>query len=424
MIEKFLKWFEKYGYPGWLVPTVLLAVVLLLSLSADFFADVPKAFITVGPVFLVVLLAWLLSEEWMGYVIIKNFFETPYVLLEIRMPAEITQSPLAMETVLNAFYSTGDPATPKDAYLGGKLNPQFSLEIVSLEGVVHLYIHTQEKWRNTIEAQLYAHYPGIEIMEVPDYVDRFQFDRSKMDLYGIEYTLQKPDAYPIKTYVDYGIDEQTKEEFKVDPINGIFEYFGSLGKGEYGFFQLIIRSHAQVEEYIKHGKAEIKRLVEEATGKSKTDTNDFSVFRPITKDIQIAIERITRNIAKKPFDAGLRILYIADNEHCNLTRLPGIPTMMRSFEDYASNGFKPVFFTYKYKIADPTGKRVEANKKTLFSAYRWRSYLSPPYSRPTFILSGEEIATVWHLPGLVSQTPTLTRITSRRGEAPANLPRG
>ena len=424
MIDDFLKWFDKYGYPGWVAPSALLVVVLFIAYRIGFFTDLPRAFITIGPLFLVVLMAWLLSEEWMGYVIVRNFFHTPHVLLEIKMPSEITQSPLAMETALNGFFSTGDPATPTDKYLGGKLNPQFSLEIASLEGQIHFYIHTTVKWRNVIESHLYAHYPGIEIVEVPDYVDMIQFDRKKMNLWGVTNTLQKPDPYPIKTYVDYGLDEQTKEEFKIDPISSILEYFGTLGKGEYAFFQLIIRSHEDIAGYVKEGKEEIKKLVEEATGKEKGKENDFSVFKPITKEVQTAIERITRNIAKKPFDAGLRALYIADLEHYDSTKPGGLPTMMRSFEDHMSNGFKPVFYTYKFKISDFSGKKVEKNKKDLFAAYRWRSHLAPPYGRPKFVLSSEEIATVWHLPGLVSQTPTLTRITSKRGEGPANLPRG
>lgn len=424
MLEKFLKFFDKYGLPGYFAPAVLLIIILVFVTPSDLYDGILSGFLFVGPPFLVLLLATLVAEEWMGYVIIRNFRKTPTMVLEVKMPVEITQSPVAMETVLNSFYSTGDPATPKDEFINGKINPQFSLEIVSLEGQVHFYIHGPAKWRNIIEAQLYAHYPGIEIVEVEDYVNLVKFDREKMNLSGIETALQKPDPFPIKTYVDYELAEQTKEEFKIDPINGILEFFGSLGKGEYGFLQLIIRSHADISGYQKEGKEEIKKLVEEATGKSEAEKNDFSVFKPITKDVQTAIERVSRNLVKKPFDAGIRILYIGDNEHYNKDKTGGLPTMMRSFEDHGSNGFKPIFFSYKYWIQDPSGKKAEANKRILFDAYRWRSYLAPPYTRPNYVLSSEEVATVWHLPGQVAKTPGLTRITSRRGEAPSNLPQG
>ena len=37
-------------------------------------------------------------------------------------------------------------------------------------------------------------------------------------------------------------------------------------------------------------------------------------------------------------------------------------------------------------------------------------------------MNGEELATLYHLPGAVATTPTLTRIPSKKSEAPANLP--
>lgn len=421
-MDKILKFFEDYGLPGWLVPTIALLAVLAFVVPWGLVGDMLRSLIYLGPIFLVILLAVLIAEEWMGYVQTKRFFETPYVVLEVRLPAEITQSPVAMETALNSFYYTGEPATPYEKYVQGRIRPQFSLEIASLEGEVHFYIHTRAGLRNIIEAQLYSQYPGIEIVEVPDYVNRIQFDRTKMNLFGIEQTLQKPDPYPIKTYIDYGLHDQTKEEFKIDPLNGILEFFGSFGKGEYGFFQLIIRSHDPASDFIDSGQKLIKELNDKALEKPAGST--MPIFKPLSKDMQNKIEIITRNIGKKPFDAGIRILYLADNEHYNRDRQGGLPTMMRSFESHESNGFKPVFYTYKYKWQDPGGKKAEANKKDLFNAYRWRSYLNSPYTRPSFVLSSEEIATVWHLPGQVAKTPTLSRITSRRAEAPSNLPQG
>jgi hypothetical protein len=39
-----------------------------------------------------------------------------------------------------------------------------------------------------------------------------------------------------------------------------------------------------------------------------------------------------------------------------------------------------------------------------------------------FILSTEELATIFHLPSTVIGTPTFERAESKRGEAPLNLP--
>jgi hypothetical protein len=58
----------------------------------------------------------------------------------------------------------------------------------------------------------------------------------------------------------------------------------------------------------------------------------------------------------------------------------------------------------------------------MFNAYIRRSYFHPPYSRQPAVLTSEELATIYHLPGKVAQTPTLDRIESKRSEPPANLP--
>ena len=60
--------------------------------------------------------------------------------------------------------------------------------------------------------------------------------------------------------------------------------------------------------------------------------------------------------------------------------------------------------------------------RQMFDAYRKRSYFFPPYTRTVFQLNIEEIATMFHFPGRVSETPNLARIESKRGEAPVNLP--
>jgi len=56
--------------------------------------------------------------------------------------------------------------------------PSFaSLEIASLEGVIHFYIRIETKLRERVEAAIYSQYPNVEIIEAEDYVNLFSFDR-------------------------------------------------------------------------------------------------------------------------------------------------------------------------------------------------------------------------------------------------------
>jgi hypothetical protein len=40
----------------------------------------------------------------------------------------------------------------------------------------------------------------------------------------------------------------------------------------------------------------------------------------------------------------------------------------------------------------------------------------------TMVMSTEELATIYHVPSLAIETPSLGRVHSATGEAPANLP--
>ena len=44
--------------------------------------------------------------------------------------------------------------------------------------------------------------------------------------------------------------------------------------------------------------------------------------------------------------------------------------------------------------------------------------------RTPLVLNSEELATIYHFPGQVAETPTFKRIESKRAEPPQNLPTG
>jgi hypothetical protein len=89
------------------------------------------------------------------------------------------------------------------------------------------------------------------------------------------------------------------------------------------------------------------------------------------------------------------------------------------------NGLKPQFVIgYNYPLRDPRGKKKRGHKRALYLRYRLRSFFYWPVKHRlnVFVMSAEEIATLYHFPGRAAATPTLERIPSRRAAAPPNLP--
>ena len=394
------------------------------------------------PFVLPVLLCIMFYIGWLEYKRQQDYWSTEYTVLEIRLPEEITQGPQAAELFLRVLYQSGEVDTPVHG-LRGKTKPWFSLELVSTEGTVRFYVWTRSRYAGLVKAQLYAHYPTVQVAEVPDYTLGMPFDLEKMDIWGIVQRLQKPDPYPIMTYVAWGLDKSSeKEEFKVDPLVSLIEFMGTLGPGEHLWSQIILRGHTNnppasdapwahdhgVHEHVnieEWTNIEINKIAE----KAKIIREDSAPnFMALTEGDKVKVKAMQEKLNKQAFDVGIRTVYVAKKENLDGTKRAGIPTSFRSFEHGSEgrglNGLRPVFYIgpFDYPWQDFMGIRRKRLKQKMYEAYVSRQFFYPPYKDFHIVLNSEEIASLWHFPGKVAHTPTLIRMPSRRAEAPANLP--
>ena len=341
--------------------------------------------------------------------------------MEIKMPREIYKSPQAMELVLNLLHQTRD-GNIKVKYWDGFVRAWFSLEIASIDGKVRFFIYTQEFFKKLIEHQIYAQYPDVEIVEADDYVKKFFEENAVGDwgMFGAEFGLAAPDAYPIKTYVDYGLHNlATKEEQKTDPLTSLIEFFGSIKEGEQIWFQILIR--ATKTEWKDAGKAIIDKIMKRDVKpeKDKDEKINFGALA-ISPGERIVAEAVERCVSKLGFDAGIRMIYLAKKEKFNKVNIAALMNVMKQYNSLNLNGFKSIVVEQPYLFfAEKRGTFV--NKKIL-NAFRHRSYFYSPYVRKSSVLNTEEIATVFHLPGGVAETPTFGRIEAKKSEPPPNLP--
>lgn len=390
-------------------------------------------FIALWPLWVSTLTVFLAWHWWLRYLHRKFIESIQWVTLEIRVPKEVSKSPFAMELALaNALSQTGGVGTWVQKYWLGNLVFWFSLEIVSLGGDVRFFIRTSTKFKMIIENQLYAQYPQAEITEVPDYtIDMMgKMSREPWTIWGNTFALSKEDPYPIKTYVDYNLDqapEKLKPEQQVDPITPMIELLGSIRPTEQMWFQILVRP-AQ-KRYSKPGKwfakgdwkDEGKDLIKKIKKDLVPGEESIKQLTQYEKDMITAIER---NISKQGFDVGIRAIYLAQKESFDSNRIAAMTGAFKQYSTPHLNGFKIQSTTgFDYPWQDPTGRRAKALKQEMFDAYIRRSYFYEPYNgdKP-FVLNAEELATIFHLPGAVSETPQFKRIESTKAEPPVDLP--
>jgi hypothetical protein len=399
----------------------------------DFFSSFSPTLTILGflfslaPYWLPVLLGYIFWHLWMSYIQLVYISRIEWVLLGVRLPKTIMKTPLSMELVLSALHQTSEGNWYEKRWLGD-VKPWFSLELASIGGDTHFFIRTPKKYKNFIEAQLYSQYTGVEVYEAQDYTEQAEYKREKSEweMFGLEFILTKPDPYPIKTYIDYKLDKpvQKEEELEAltDPIRPVIEFFGSIGKNEQVWMQIVIRATGKrfndPKSWFGINKRDWKSEAKDLIAKMQKKGED----EKLSKSESEAISAIEREISKFGFDCGIRVLYLGKTESFNYYNMGVLYSLMKHYNSEILNGFRPI---NKTKVDYPWqgiwwGKVVD-KKASMFKAYRERGFFYAPFKQKLFILNTEELATIYHFPSGI-ETPGFVTLSSRKAEPPANLP--
>ncbi len=418
---------------------------LLKTLNIEVFPQSIQIMIAVSPVVLAVLLLIIFKDLWIDYVQAKNFLSIKYCVVEIKLPKDTFKSPAAMEVFLTALHNTSD-GTPYAQYWKGETRPWYSLEIISVEGQVKIMIWMEERRKTNLVSAMYSQFPNVEVRDVEDYAKSVHFDPKTMKMWAGEFKFTKDDPYPIKTYVDYGLDKDPKEEFKVDPLLPFLEFLGSIGPNQQVWLQIPIIAHKDDQRLPGHifkkgdlWKESAKELIDEimirdpktkgvaAENKKKGDIGEYLDIPRLSKGEQETVTSLERSVSKFAFDCGIRAIYIGQKEVFNTPMgVGGVVGSLKQFSAEGFNGFKPNgkkwSFQFDYPWQDFMDIRKNRHCRMALMAYKRRSYFYAPFSSKRLVLNTEELATIYHFPGSVSQTPTLERLPSKKAQAPSNLP--
>lgn len=434
----------KFGIePALIAPLVFFGLVgFMISNDPIAIRATFTALAATSPIWLPFFLLKYFWIYWMHYIRFRFWFSQEMVLLEVALPPEVTKNPKAMELFITSMWNSGGEVTFIKRIWEGSFRPVWALEIASNEGQVNFYIHMRKAMRSIVEARLYGQYPEAQVKEVEDYTRRVNFNIDEYELWGAEFRKNEPQALPIKTYIDYGLDKDPDEEFKIDPITNTLEYMATMGKGEYLWFQIIMKARKKDEWYgfynnktdsYKDGyKEAVKKLMQGAAkragslvtdpqAKAQAEARGMTLMTPGEK---LKLEAMERSIEKLVFECGMRAIYMAKKENFRGSNISGIP---RFFDAYRSNEFNAINPTrwhasLDYPWQDFHNIRRNAFKKKLFFLYQNRAYFYVPMDQAPIFMTVEELATIWHFPSSSVRTPGLNRIASRRSEAPVNLP--
>lgn len=366
------------------------------------------------------------------------------VLLELRIPREVTRGPRGMEQVLRALHTLrNSPDNIGEKYWDGEVTRWFSLELVSFGSEVHFYIRCPIKQRGLVEAAFFAYYPDVDIVESEDYMKRLPEDADELwangyEFYGGELLLSKPGAYPIKTYLDFEVpDEDTQ---LVDPISSFLEVLGKIKREEFVVMQINIApaGHEWVEEFEELVEKLQKRGA--SSGKAGDEGSEFTIKSPGQLKVVKAVEE---KLARPAFETLIRIAYIAQKEtYYDTFARKGIIGAFSQYGTLDMNGFRTNHkASTRTRIWDwphifPTSRR-KIRQKRFYALLRERELPEEEWAgkllsshifnwnnhSETIFLTTAELATIFHPPmHIVLTAPHIPRVESRKAGPPAGIP--
>ncbi|HPN96300.1 MAG TPA: hypothetical protein PLK35_00890 [Candidatus Moranbacteria bacterium] len=400
---------------------------------------------------------WWIVLPWAFYFIFKIIFKDyvavrsadswhknlKWTYLEVIPPKDIERGPKVMESICAGISGVTTTHNTFDLWLRGAYSQdRFSFELIGEEGVAHFIIRCQKKYRNLIEAQVYAQYPGAEVIEVEDYTLRFPkvIPNKYWDMWGVDFGFTAPEAVPIKTYDRF---EEDITGTMIDPMASILEVLGTLTPDQHIWLQYIIIPLQETWSYeVAQKKAveKLKGVAVESGGGFLSDLGDIfrnifsGIFGPpqfsatAKKDEQPLEFRLTpmekerlkateENLGKTSYTTKMRFLYIGKRDNFSKSYVSAFIGAIKQFNDMNYNQVKPFDLSKTYGKIFFTKAIADFRKRKIYKRYRDRD---PEGVK--LVLSSKELATLYHFPDMGVKAPSVLRVASKLGTAPPNLP--
>lgn len=366
-----------------------------------------------------------------------------WIFLEIVPPKDIEKGPKLMESVLHGISGVTTGPNTFDIWIKGfYTQDRFSLELFGENGQAHFIVRIQRKYRDLLEAHVYAQYPDAEIKEVEDYTLRFPkiIPNKKWDLWGTDFQFTNDIAFPIKTYDKF---EEDITGTMIDPMSALMEVIGSLPPNQYIIHQFACEP---MEEKWVHESGE-KKIIDKLKGKGKVEekgvfdhlmevfSNIFAgLFGPVEfgtaeKKEEAPLEfrlsplekeqlkAVEEKMGRYIYKCKMRFIYLGHRDGFSKTFVSSFIGGIKQFGDQNFNSLKPQDFSKTYGKIFFKQATADFRKRRIYKRFKERN----PDGAKVF-LSSKELATMYHFPDMGVKSPSVPRVSSKVGTAPANLP--
>lgn len=426
-----------------------------------------------------VYIAFILLELLSQKLAKQRQFARRYKLIEVRVSKENENGPIVAEQIFSSLHGIykklGFWRT-----LFGATQDKISFEVANTGSHIKFFVAFPSKYTNSIEGQIYAQYPDVEILEVKDYsiFERMEVavgetlnkpsnekglipvqDLPKIqnkkefksldpyqNIYGAELSFSDPTIYPIKRYVQFE-DKITRKA--VDPIAGITATLAKLNDvEEQAWVQIVVRPLSDkwrilftkcVKIVNKGIWANIEKLQKAYTKMFCTRNRLYRiVFFPLyflfwLQGLRAGSKMSFGTTQSSGSDDDMEDLTSKSHE-----RESSIGAAMDKVVKllYEAN----IRLVYLQKNKDPEAAKIKLREMAgafkqfnvpQINGFQISKFMkgkevidkySARYTEESFVLNVEELATIYHMPHMSVATPNIYWVKSRKLEPPVDLP--
>jgi hypothetical protein len=325
-----------------------------------------------------VVVIGLLIVCWMAFVIWlrnKNREEVSmnFVLMEVAVPRDNEVKVDAVEQMFSSLFSI------KKGGFWQKFKSQqhISLEIVGKKEDIRFYVSCHKDNVELIEKMIAGTYSGVQVKQVDEY-NVFYKDAS---IAFAELSLKNPSFMPIKTYKD----------LPVDSLSAITASMAKFSDNEAAVVQIIV-SPAE-SDWSKSGEGYVSKLKKDESSPEKAK------YKMNPQEM----EAITSKCSKVGFLTSVRMISVASSEGQAKANLSNLKS---TFSQFAGN--QNSF----------SGKKIRLKQMFMTDfIYRYQNLWGN-----NSVLSSDELASIWHLPNKLVDTPHIFWLTAKSAPATGGFP--
>jgi hypothetical protein len=293
------------------------------------------------------------------------------------------------------------------AWLKGR-DDHFSFEVVAHSGKIAFHIAIPPDKTRYLEQRITAYYPEAVIEEIFDY-NAFN---PKNEVVAGWLMTKKEFVFPLKTYTD----------MEVDPMNSVINILSKLEKNESMAIQFVVRSaksawHKRIKTVVR--KAYKKNSITQGLKRDNIFNFFSDYFTPkktqdtpinqeeqnkLTNNEEELLKKMEEKNGKGGLDVNLRIIVSAETKEKTKMYLENLGSSFSQYNSYENGN---------------NLSRIKINKQNkIIKSFIYRHF----NEKESFLLSTEELASLYHLPLKQTETPNILWLTAKSAPAPSDVP--